>query len=76
MRKLPFVGLALMTAVAPIAVVVGSSPAHADPPQLGDFCSVKGAITRAADGTVLQCDSPAHGAPMVWLGISNPTRTP
>ena len=72
MRKLPFVGLALITAVTPIAVVVGSSPARADP-QSGDLCSVKGEIWRAADGMVLVCDYPAHGAPLAWMWTSGPT---
>ena len=73
MRKLPFVGLALITAIAPIAIVVGSSPAHADP-QSGDLCSVKGAIIRTASGMVLQCDYPAHGAPLAWMWIGGPTQ--
>ncbi len=74
MGTLRFVGLAVITAVAPVVVVAGSRPAHADPPNLGDYCSVQGALTRAADGTVLECTSAYHGAPMVWMGITPPTR--
>jgi hypothetical protein len=74
MGTLRFVGLAVITAVAPVVVVAGSSPAHADPPNLGDYCSVQGALTRAADGTVLECTSAYRGAPMVWMGITQPTR--
>jgi hypothetical protein len=74
MSKFSFVGLAMMTTVAPVMVVLGSSPAHADAPNLGDSCSVDGAKTTAADGTVLQCMHPAHGAPLVWIGITQPTR--
>jgi hypothetical protein len=35
MGALKFVGLAIVTAVAPIAVLIGSSPAHAGPPTGG-----------------------------------------
>jgi hypothetical protein len=35
MGTLRFVGLAILTAVAPIAVLIGSGPAHADPPTGG-----------------------------------------
>ncbi len=74
MRKLPFVGLAMITAVAPIAVVIGISSAHAGAPRLGDSCSVEGARTQAADGTVLECTAAFRGAPLVWMGITPPTR--
>jgi hypothetical protein len=72
MGALRFVGLAMMTAVAPIAVLIGSSPAHAGPPNIGDPCSVDGAHSRAADGTLLLCQRPTHGAPLQWMGVSLP----
>lgn len=74
MGTLRFIGLAVITAAAPVVVVAGSSPAQADPPNLGDYCSVDGALTRAADGTVLECTAAYRGAPMVWMGITPPTR--
>src|ERR1700758_2263790 len=49
MGRLRFVGLAMVTVLAPIVVIIGGSPAHADPPHLGDPCAVEGATTTAAE---------------------------
>lgn len=42
MHALRLVGLAILTAIAPIAVLIGSSPAHADT-DIGQPCSPEGA---------------------------------
>ena len=42
-KAMTFVGLAIVTAVAPIVVLIGSSPAHADGQNPHDPCSVEGA---------------------------------
>ena len=42
MGVLRFVGVAILTAVAPIVVLIGSSPAHADPQEFAP-CSPEGA---------------------------------
>ena len=63
MGALKFVGLAILTAVAPIAVLIGSSPARADPPagghgglistfreyNAGEKCTCLGLLTREPD---------------------------
>lgn len=73
MGALRSVGLAILTAVAPIAVVIGSSPVHADPPNdvhggvistfaeynIGDSCTCAG-LSIWASGQVLMCDSSWH----------------
>jgi hypothetical protein len=75
MGALRFVGLAILTAVAPIAVLIGSSPAHADPPTeghggliwtfaeddnyLGGPCTCRG-LSIFSGTSVLLCDSDWH----------------
>jgi hypothetical protein len=71
MGALRFVGLAILTAVAPIAVVIGSSPAHADPQEFGN-CSPEGAKTWTPQAGGLVCekfgDDPVRGGPLLqWM---------
>jgi hypothetical protein len=61
-----FVGLAILTAVAPIAVLIGSSPAHADT----DFfqpCPVEGAKVWGNGGPIY-CQRKADGQ-LQWVPI-------
>ena len=61
-RAMRFVGLAMLTAVAPIAVLIGSSPAHADNDYFSP-CSVEGAKVWGSDGPV-QCSR--SGGQLQW----------
>jgi hypothetical protein len=63
MGALKFVGLAIVAAVAPIVVLIGSSPAHADDNFPGDPCSVDGAKVWGSGGPV-QCQS--SGGQLQW----------
>lgn len=66
-----FVGLAIVTAVAPIVVLIGSSPAHADP-RMWDTCSSEGAKTWTPQDGGLVCQNmgsdPVRGGSMLqWM---------
>jgi hypothetical protein len=58
--------LAILTAVGPIAVLIGSSPAHADDNFPGDPCSVDGAKVWGSGGPV-QCMR--IGGQLQWMRI-------
>ena len=64
MRALRFVGLAMVTAVAPIAVLLGSSSAHAD---TGAPCSPEGAKVWGNPGPIY-CERQADGQTQ-WVSI-------
>jgi hypothetical protein len=61
-----FVGLAILTAVAPIAVLIGSSPAHADT-DIGKPCSPEGAKVWGNPGPIF-CERKADGQ-LQWVSI-------
>ena len=66
MNAVRFVGLAVLTAIAPIAIFLGSSPAHADT----DFykpCSPEGAKLWG-DGGPIYCERKADGQ-LQWVPI-------
>ncbi len=66
MGALRFVGLAILTAVAPIAVLIGSSPAHADT-DIGQPCSPEGAKVWGNPGPI-ECQRKADGQ-LQWVSI-------
>jgi hypothetical protein len=66
MRALRFVGLATLTAVAPIAVLLGIGPAHADT-DLGKPCSPEGAKVWGVPGPIY-CARQADGQ-LQWVSI-------
>jgi hypothetical protein len=66
MGALRFVGLAILTAVAPIAVLLGSSPAHADT-DIGQPCSPEGAKVWGNPGPIY-CERKADGQ-LQWVSI-------
>jgi hypothetical protein len=66
MGALRFVGLAILTAVAPIAVLIGSNPAHADT-DLGQPCSPEGAKVWGNPGPI-ECQRKADGQ-LQWVSI-------
>jgi hypothetical protein len=61
-----FVGLAIFTAVAPIALLLGSGPAHADT-DLGKSCSPEGAKVWGNPGPIY-CTRQADGQ-LQWVSI-------
>lgn len=66
MNAVRFVGLAMLTAIAPIAILLGSSPAHADT----DFykpCSPEGAKLWGNGGPIY-CERKADGQ-LQWVPI-------
>jgi hypothetical protein len=66
MGALRFVGLAILTAVASIAVLIGSSPAHADT-DIGQPCSPEGAKVWGNPGPIM-CVRKAEGQ-LQWVSI-------
>lgn len=61
-----FVGVAMMTAVASIALLMGSSPAHADS-DLGKQCAPEGAKVWGKPGPIY-CERQADGQ-LQWVSI-------
>lgn len=66
MHALRLVGLAILTAIAPIAVLIGSSPAHADT-DIGQPCSPEGAKLWGNPGPIY-CERTADGQ-LQWVSI-------
>ncbi|MFV8317944.1 hypothetical protein [Mycobacterium sp. 23] len=66
MRARKFVAAALMTAAAPLAVALGSGPAHADT-DLGKQCSPEGAKVWGTPGPIY-CERQADGQ-LQWVSI-------
>jgi hypothetical protein len=64
MGTLRFVRLAVVTAVAPIAIVIGSGPAHADS---GTPCSPEG-VKLWGDSGPIYCQRDANGQ-LEWVPI-------
>jgi hypothetical protein len=61
------VALAMITAVAPIAVFVGSGVARADAPAPGDACTVLHATTHDVNGRMMWCNPTMTGNhDLVW----------
>ena len=65
MGALRFIGLATVTAVAPIAVLIGSGPAHAD--DIGQPCSPEGAKVWGNPGPTY-CERKPDGQ-LQWVPI-------
>jgi hypothetical protein len=61
-----FIGLAMLTAIAPIAVLLGSGPAHADT-DLGKPCAPEGAKVWGNPGPIY-CERQADGQTQ-WVSI-------
>jgi hypothetical protein len=61
-----FVGLATLTAIAPIAIALGAGPAHADS-DLGKPCSPEGAKVWGVPGPIY-CERQADGQTQ-WVSI-------
>lgn len=68
MHALRLVGLAILTAIAPIAVLIGSSPAHADT-DIGQPCSPEGAKLWGNPGPIY-CERTADGQ-LQWVSINS-----
>ena len=66
MRARRFVAAAVMAAVAPIGIAVGSGPAHADS-DLGKQCSPEGAKVWSKPGPIY-CERQADGQ-LQWVSI-------
>ena len=66
MRALRFVAVALLTALTPIAFLVGSGPAHADT-DIGMSCAPEGAKVWGNPGPIY-CERQADGQ-LQWVSI-------
>ncbi|MGZ4583397.1 MAG: hypothetical protein ACXVYI_03390 [Mycobacterium sp.] len=66
MRALRYVGAAVVTAVAPIAIIFGSGPAHADS-DIGTPCSPEGAKVWGKPGPIY-CQRNPDGQ-LQWVSI-------
>jgi hypothetical protein len=61
------VRLAAAVLVVPIAALIGSGVASADPPSPGDYCSKLHATTTDAAGTTMWCNPMMTGShQLVW----------
>ena len=67
MNAFRFLGLSVVTALAPIAFVVASSTAHAQAPSPGDACSEFHATTQDDTGRTMWCNPTMTGShSLVW----------
>jgi hypothetical protein len=67
MSRLRSIVVAVMAAVAPLVVALGSGAARADAPAPGDACTVLHATTQDANGRTMWCNPTMTGAhSLVW----------